>query len=117
MEETTILLIVIGIASVGVIGYFAFQSDQTESIIEEKIAEIEKQIEETSGDFTPTSKDWFTSGPFQIDESQYLLGENIFLRATSIPLNEEGQVAFLRPMNETFNKQVHNISLNLEEYH
>jgi len=80
MDETKIFLIVIGVAVVIVIGYFAFQSDQTESVTEEKIAEIEKQIEETAGDFTPTSKDWLTSGPFQIDKSQYLLGENIFVR-------------------------------------
>ena len=102
MEEITILLIVIGIATVGVIGYFAFQSYQTESIIEEEqIAEIQKQIEKTAGDFIPASKDWLTSGPFQIDKSQYLLGENIFLRVVNISPNEKGQVAFLRPMNET----------------
>ncbi len=101
MEEIKILLIVVGIAAVGVIGYFAFQSDQTESITEEQIAEIQKQVEETAGDFTPTSTDWLTSGPFQIDKSQYLLGENIFLRVFNIPPNEKGQVAFLRPLNET----------------
>ena len=102
MEETTIMLIVVGIATVGVIGYFAFQSDQTESITEEQIAEIQKQIEEVSGDYRPGSKDWIASGPFKIDKSQYWLGENVFLRADDVPSTEKGQIVFLRPMNETY---------------
>jgi len=83
VDETKIFLIVIGVAVVIVIGYFAFQSDQTESITKEQIAEIEKQIEETAGDFSPTALGWLTSGPFQIDKSQYLLGENIFVRISN----------------------------------
>ena len=101
MDETKIFLIVIGVAVVIVTGYFAFQSDQTESITKEQIAEIEKQIKETAGDFTPTASVWLTSGPFQIDKSQYLLGENIFVRTSNLAPNEKGQITFLRPMNET----------------
>ena len=101
MEETKIFLIVIGVAVVIVTGYFAFQSDQTEFITKEQIAEIEKQIEETRGEFSPTVRDWLTSGPFQIDKSQYLLGENIFVSVSNLALYEKGQIAFLRPLNET----------------
>ena len=101
MDETKIFLIVIGVAVVIVIVYFAFQSDQTESVTKEQIAEIEKQIEETTEDFSPTVRGWLTSGPFQIDKSQYLLGENIFVRVGNLAPNEKGQIAFLRPMNET----------------
>jgi len=101
MDETKIFFIVIGVAVVIVTGYFAFQSDQTESVIKEQIAEIEKQIEETTGDFSPTVRDWLTSGPFQIDRSQYLLGENIFVSVNNLALNEKGQITFLRPMNKT----------------
>jgi len=101
MDETKIFLIVIGVAVVIVMGYFAFQSDQTESITKEQIAEIEKQIEETAGDFSPTVNVWLTSGPFQIDKSQYLLGENIFVRTSNLSPNEKGQIVFLRHMNET----------------
>ena len=101
MDETKIFLIVIGVAVVIVAGYFAFQSDQTESITKEQIAEIEKQIEETTGDFSSTVRGLLTSGPFQIDKSQYLLGENIFVRVGNLAPNEKGQIAFLRPMNET----------------
>ncbi len=101
MDETKIFLIVIGVAVVIVTGYFAFQSDQTESMTKEQIAEIEKQIEETTEDFSSAVGGWLTSGPFQIDKSQYLLGENIFVRITNLAQNEEGQITFLRPMNET----------------
>ena len=101
MDETKIFLIVIGVAVVIVAGYFAFQSDQTEPVTKEQIAEIEKQIEETTGDFSSTVRGLLTSGPFQIDKSQYLLGENIFVRVGNLAPNEKGQIAFLRPMNET----------------
>jgi len=101
MNETRIFLIVVGVVAVILLGYYALQSDQTETITEEKITEIEKQIDETRGDFSPTIRDWPTSGPFQIDKSQYLLGENIFIRITNLAQNEKGQIAFLRPMNET----------------
>ena len=101
MDEIQILLIVIGIVTVSLLGYYTLQADQTETITEEEIIEIEKQIDETTGDFSPTSREWLTSGPFQIDKSQYLLGENIFVRITNLAQNEKGQIAFLRPMNET----------------
>jgi len=102
MNEIQILLIVIGIVTVILLGYYALQADQTETITEEEIIEIEKQIDETIGDFSPPSREWLTSGPFQIDKSQYLLGENIFVRVTNLAQNEKGQIAFLRPMNETY---------------
>jgi len=101
MDKIQILLIVIGIVTVSLLGYYTLQADQTETITEEEIIEIEKQIDETTGDFSPTSREWLTSGPFQIDKSQYLLGENIFVMITNLAQNEKGQIAFLRPMNET----------------
>ena len=102
MDEIQILLIVIGIVTVSLLGYYTLQADQTETITEEEIIEIEKQIDETTGDFSLTSREWLTSGPFQIDKSQYLLGENIFVRITNLAQNEKGQIAFLRHMNETY---------------
>jgi len=101
MDETQIFLIVVGVVAVILLGYYALQADQTETITEEEITEIEKQIDETTGSFSPTPREWLTSGPFQIDKSQYLLGENIFVRITNLAQNEKGQIAFLRPMNET----------------
>ena len=73
--------------------------------IQEKLDEIEKNVEEsknieTSYDAT-REREWLTSGPFQIDRSEYALGENIFIRMNDLDPMEKGQVAFLRPSNGT----------------
>ncbi len=49
----------------------------------------------------PEPRVWQTSGPFQIDREKYSLGELIFLRVGGIQPDEKGQIAFLRPLNET----------------
>jgi hypothetical protein len=51
--------------------------------------------------YTVPPRDWQVSGPFEIDRTQYALGENIFLRVRALPPDENGQAAFLRPTNET----------------
>jgi len=51
--------------------------------------------------YTVPPRDWQVSGPFEIDRTQYALGENIFLRVGVLTPGETGQVAFLRPSNET----------------
>jgi len=51
--------------------------------------------------YTVVPRDWQVSGPFEIDRTQYALGENIFLRVGALTPDEKGQVAFLRPSNET----------------
>ena len=101
MDETRIFLIIVLVVAVIVLGYYALQTDQTETIMEEKITEIEKQIKETAGDFSLTVSDWPTSGPFRIDKSQYLIGENIFFTADQLASTDKGRVVFLRPTNDT----------------
>ncbi len=44
---------------------------------------------------------WQTSGPFEIDREQYVLGELVLLRMEDLQPNEKGQITFLRPLNET----------------
>jgi len=51
--------------------------------------------------YTVPPRNWQVSGPFEIDRTQYALGENIFLRVGALAPDEKGQVAFLRPSNET----------------
>lgn len=67
--------------------------------IQEKLDEIE-QIN-LDNEYSPKPREWITSGPFQIDRSQYALGEKIFLRIGGLGSDEKGQVAFLRPLNDT----------------
>jgi len=45
-------------------------------------------------------REWLTSGPFQIDRSEYAVGENVFFRAEGMQAHEKGQIAFLRPLND-----------------
>ncbi|MCV0431013.1 hypothetical protein [Nitrosopumilus sp.] len=67
--------------------------------VQEKLDEIEKINLEN--EYSPKDREWITSGPFQIDRSEYVLGEKIFLRIGGLGYDEKGQVAFLRPLNTT----------------
>jgi hypothetical protein len=124
MNEIKIFVMLVGIAAVAVLGYFALQrntiqndfpkeeirtetieseleeNDEIQSKIEEKYAELEKQITD-KGEYKPAPRDWPTSGPFEIDRSRYVLGENVFVRVHDLQPQEKGQIAFLRPLNET----------------
>ena len=44
--------------------------------IQEKLHEIEKTNLEN--EYSPKDREWITSGPFQIDRSEYILGEKNF---------------------------------------
>ena len=67
--------------------------------IQEKLNEIEKKNLEN--EYSPKDREWLTSGPFQLDRSEYRLGEKIFFRMNEISADEKGQIAFLRPLNST----------------
>ena len=67
--------------------------------VQTKLDEIEKINLEN--EYSPKPREWITSGPFQIDRSEYVLGEKIFVIIGGLQYNEKGQIAFLRPLNET----------------
>ena len=67
--------------------------------VQEKLDNIEKINLEN--EYSPKEREWITSGPFQIDRSEYVLGEKIFLRTGGLGFDEKGQVTFLRPLNTT----------------
>ncbi len=69
------------------------------SIIDEKLNEIERKASENY--FKPAPRNWQTSGPFQIDRTEYLIGEKIFLRIGGLNPEDNGQIAFLKQTNET----------------
>lgn len=70
--------------------------------VQAKLNEIEKINLEN--EYSPSPREWITSGPFQIDRSKYVIGEKIFLVIGGLEHQEKGQVAFLRPLNDTHNK-------------
>ena len=49
-------------------------------------------------------KKWIKSGPFELDKSQYHIGEKIFLSTNNVLPEEKGTVQFLRPINDTHHK-------------
>ncbi len=67
--------------------------------IQEKLDSIEKISDES--EYTPLEREWITSGKFQIDRSEYSIGESIFIRIGMLENNEKGQIAILRPSNST----------------
>ena len=67
--------------------------------IEDILDEIKKVADENV--YEPLPREWRTSGPFQIDRSQYALGEKIFIRTGGLDFEEKGEVAVLRPLNDT----------------
>jgi hypothetical protein len=67
--------------------------------IQKKIEEIEKIAEQNQYEVLP--REWQTSGPFQIDRTKYALGEKIFMRIGGLQFQEKGQVAVMRPLNDT----------------
>lgn len=74
-------------------------SEEVSPEIEERLDEIEKINLENK--YKPKDREWITSGPFQIDRSEYILGEKIFLRIGGLEYEDKGQVAFLMPSNGT----------------
>jgi hypothetical protein len=67
--------------------------------VEEKLDEIEKIADENTYEILP--REWQTSGPFQIDRSEYAIGEKIFIRIGGLDFQEKGQIAVMRPLNDT----------------
>ena len=47
---------------------------------------------------------WIRSGPFEIDKSQYNVGEKIFLSTINLLPEDNGVVQFFRPINDTHHK-------------
>ena len=74
-------------------------SEEISPEIEERLDEIEKTNLEN--EYSPKDREWITSGPFQIDRSEYILGEKIFLRIGGLQPDELGQAVFLMPSNGT----------------
>jgi hypothetical protein len=118
MKKVTLAAIIGGIAIAVVLGIgFTFnqESDTMEVedtldrdiIPDEEIApEVQARLDEIEkinleNEYLPKDREWITSGPFQIDRSQYAIGEKIFLVMEGLEQEEKGQVAFLRPLNDT----------------
>ncbi len=117
MNSKVVIPIIIGIIVV-VIGIIAI-SNQDPNIMEVEDAfdkelrpneeitpEIQEKIDEIESinlenEYSPKDREWITSGPFSIDRSEYILGEKIFMTMSGLGTDEKGQIAVLRPSNDT----------------
>ena len=120
MKNSSIIGIVAGIVvivlALGIVMTFDQESDiaEVEDLLDKEIQPVEvpeiqdkldaiKKIADES-EYTPLPREWINSGPFQIDRSEYAIGESIFIRMGGIEENEIGQIAIYRPLNATHHK-------------
>ncbi len=112
MKKEKTFGIIAGVIAVIVIGVIFVQlsltdenNDEQENIIltneTEKMNDEKEMLPRNQTVYTVPPRDWQISGPFEIDRTQYALGENIFLRVGALAPDEKGQAAFLRPLNDT----------------
>ena len=64
------------------------------------------QINLEEGSFRNELDDsWQVSGKFQIDKSEYMLGEKVFINIVELDEDEKGVMRFFNPINDTHNEQ------------
>ena len=51
-----------------------------------------------------TEEAWIRSGSFEMDKSEYNIGEKVFLSTSNLLPEDKGMVQFLRPLNDTHNE-------------
>ncbi len=83
-------------------------SDSSEINVE---SEIQSKIDKIKADkiendnsyqpFIPTQREWIQAGPFQIDKSEYALGEKIFVNIINLNKNDKGTMVFTKIINST----------------
>ncbi len=94
-----IAAIIIGVV---VIQFSSINENNSEQDIEPTIIDVDEDgIPDDVDPFVATPRVWQTSGPFEIDRLQYVLGELVLMRIGDLQPNEKGQIAFLRSLNET----------------
>jgi len=76
------------------------ESSKIDSMLQQ-IKEEKIKNDNSKKPYMPKERKWITSGPFQIDRSEYLLGEKIFVNIDQLNIDEKGKVIFLRPINST----------------
>ena len=116
VKNKIIIPIIIGIITIGIASAIGFEDTRIMEVedtidkelrdIQENSPDIQERLDEIErinleNKYTPKDREWITSGPFQIDRNEYILGEKIFLRIGGLQPDDIGQVAFLMPSNGT----------------
>ena len=108
MKKEKISGIIGGVIAAIIIGIFVVQFseiDEDAPIQDNDLPEIvdvdNDGIPDDVDPFVAAPRVWQTSGPFEIDREQYVLGELVLMRIGDLQPNEKGQIVFLQPSNGT----------------
>ena len=116
MKNGSIIGIVVGIviivAVLGIILSFNQESNsaEVENTLDKEIKpyetpQVQEKYDELQIDnesvYKNKDREWRSSGPFQIDRSEYAIGEKIFIRMGGLQIGEKGDIAVMRPLNDT----------------
>ena len=69
--------------------------------ITDKIKEDKIKNDNSDQPYNPGEREWIKSGPFQIDRSEYALGEKIFVNIIGLRYDEKGTMVFTKIINST----------------
>jgi len=75
-------------------------SSEIQSMLD-KIKEDKIKNDNAYEPYIPTEREWIQSGPFQIDKSEYSLGEKIFINIINLNKNAKGTMVFTKIINDT----------------
>ena len=75
--------------------------DEMEQVKLEQIKQDKIKNEKSDEPYKPKEREWITSGPFQIDRSEYALGEKIFVNMSPQAENIKGNIIFAKKINMT----------------
>ena len=102
--------IVIPISVIITIVIVVFSLTQIETV-EEGTGKIDSMLQQIKEDkikndnskdaWNPNDREWIQAGPFQIDRSEYLLGEKIFVNIINLNKNAKGTMVFTKIVNST----------------
>ena len=100
--------------TIGIVVFSLTQNEITENQILTEInesSEIQNIIDKIKNDkiendnslqpYTPNEREWIQSGPFQIDRSEYALGEKIFVNIINLKEDQKGTMVFTKIVNST----------------
>jgi len=75
-------------------------SSQIQSMMD-KIKEDKIENDKSYQPYKSSEREWIQSGPFQIDRSEYVLGEKIFVNIINLNKNAKGTMIFTKIINST----------------
>ena len=69
----------------------------------EKIKKDKLENDSSNNPYMAIEREWIQSGPFQIDRSEYVLGEKAFVNIVNLNENDKGTMIFTKIINSTHN--------------